>query len=200
MLKRFFVITVYLFFCSSSHALDELTRLDELASMPGPDQRNFGWEWHYIDQNGKTGFMRKVAGTPTTASYSRTDGCEWVRPIRGFAPATIWSNCPSSGKSIVKFIEGDIWPIQVGNQFKYSITGSSSLLGSGWRSKRECEIVYSVRVKTVSGEYDTHKLVCEERWGTRSWLLAPSVGTAVAYQQKTFQGKLILQEMTKIKY
>lgn len=168
--------------------------------MPGPDQRNIGWEWHYLDQKGEPGFMRKVAATPTTASYIRSDGCEWTRPVRGFAPASIWTNCPSSGKSKVEFTGGDIWPIRDGNRFKYSIRGTSSLFGSSWGSERACEVKYSVRIKTVSGEYDTHKLVCEERWGTRSWWLAPSIGTAVAYQQKTFQGKLILQEMTKIEY
>ena len=200
MLKLFFGIIVCLFVCSKSYGLDELVRLDELASMPGPDHRNIGWEWHYIDQKGEPGFMRKVAGTATTASYTRSDGCEWSRPIKGFAPASVWSNCPSAGKSIVEFISGDIWPVKIGNKFNYSIQGTSSLFGSAWGSERECEVKYSVRVKTVSGEYDTHKLVCEERWGTRSWWLAPSVGTAVAYQQKTFQGKLILQEMTRIKY
>ena len=167
--------------------------------MPGPDHRSIGWEWHFIDQQGKPGFMRKVAETKTTASYTRSDGCEWTRPIRGFAPATVWSNCPSTGKSVVKFIKGDIWPIKVGSKFNYSIKGSSSLFGSAWGSQRKCQVNNSVRIRIVSGEYNTHKLVCEERWGTRSWWLAPSVGTAVAYQQKTLQGQLILQEMTEIR-
>lgn len=199
-MKPIFIINLLLLSIGNSHALEELNKINSLASMPGPDHRNIGWEWHYIDQKGKPGFMRKIAETETTASYIRSDGCEWTRPIRGFGPATFWSNCPSSGKSVVKFIKGEIWPIKVGNQFNYSIKGSSSLFGSAWGSQRECTVKYSVRVRTVSGEYDTHKLVCEERWGTRSWWLAPSVGTAIAYQQKTFQGKLIRQEMTKIKH
>lgn len=195
-----FTSIVLLLSVGNCYALEELDTIKDLVSMPGPDHRNIGWEWHYIDQKGEPGFMRKVAGTETTASYTRSDGCEWTRPIRGFAPATVWSNCPSTGQSKVTYIKGEIWPIKVGNQFNYSIKGSSSLFGSGWGSQRECKVKYSVRVRTVSGEYDTHKLVCEERWGTRSWWLAPSVGTAVAYQQKTFQGKLILQEMTEIRH
>jgi hypothetical protein len=199
-LKLFFILSLLLSSVGNSDALEELDRIEYLASIPGPDQRNIGWEWHYIDQKGEPGFMRKVAATATTASYTRTDGCEWTRPILGFAPATVWSRCPSTGKSAIRFLGGNIWPIKVGNKFNYSIKGISSLFGSAWGSERECEVKYSVRVRIVSGEYDTHKLVCEERWGTRSWWLALSVGTAVAYQQKTFQGKLILQEMTRIKY
>jgi hypothetical protein len=197
---KIFLTGLLLIATANSDALDELDIIEKLAPLPGPDHRDIGWEWHYIDQKGEPGFMRKVAGTQTTASYTRSDGCAWTRPIRGFSPATVWSNCPSTGRSKVKFIKGDIWPIKVGNQFNYSIKGSSSLFGSAWGSQRSCKVKYSVRVRTVSGEYDTHKLVCEERWGTRSWWLSPSVGTAVAYQQKTLQGKLILQEMTEIKY
>jgi hypothetical protein len=165
--------------------------------MPGPDKRNIGWEWHYLNQNGKAGYMRKIGSTETTASYSRTDGCKWTRHIRGFAPALIWSDCPSSGKAEVEFISGDIWPVKVGNKFSDQMQGTSSFLSFKWSGKRNCEITYSVRVKTVAGEFDSFKLVCHERWATRTWWLSPEVGTAVAYQQET-NDKLILQEMTKI--
>jgi hypothetical protein len=182
------------------HALEELERIDQLTPMPGPDQRNIGWEWHYIDQNGKRGFMRKVAATESTASYSRSDGCQWTRDTRGFAPATVWSDCPSSGKAKVDFADGDIWPLKVGNKFSYHMQGSSSFLSFKWSGKRNCEVSYSVRVRTVSGEFDSFKVVCHERWGTRSWWLSPEVGTAVAYQQETSRDDKILQEMTRILY
>jgi len=58
-----------------------------------------------------------------------------------------------------------------------------------------------VKIDIVSGVYDTFKVVCKERWGTRTWWLAPSVGTAVAYlayQQTTRQKGVVRQEMQKI--
>jgi len=55
----------------------------------------------------------------------------------------------------------------------------------------------SLRIRTVSGEYDVHKVHCKERWGTRTWWLSPQVGTAVAYRQVTKREEL-LQEMTRI--
>jgi hypothetical protein len=182
------------------HAFEELQRLDKLTPMPGPDQRNIGWEWHYIDQNGKPGYMRKITATESTASYNRSDGCQWTRDTRGFAPATVWSDCPSSGKAKVDFVDGDIWPLKVGNKFSYQMLGTSSFLGFKWSGKRNCVVSYSVRVKIVSGEYDSFKVVCHERWGTRSWWLSPEVGTAVAYQQETSRDEIILQEMTRIFY
>jgi len=185
------------FFHSAGFALEELEKIDHLSPMDGPGHRAIGWEWHYIDHSGEPGHMRKVSGTDTTATYYRTDGCVWTRPVRGFAPAYSWSNCPSSGKSKVEFKGGDIWPLRVGNKFTYKLTGSSSILGS-WNGERACEVKYMVRIKIVSGQYDTFKVVCEERWGTRSWWLAPEVGTAVAYRQKTFLDDLVLEEMTKI--
>ena len=179
-------------------ALEELHRLETLVEIVGLDDRPVGWEWHYVDEDGKPGFMRKTAATATTASYQRSDGCLWTRPTRGFAPASVWSNCPSSGKAEVSFVDGQIWPIRIGNRFRYQMHGKSSMLSFKWSSDRRCEVVYAVRIKTVSGEYDTFRLDCEERWGTRSWWLSPEVGTAVAYQQKTSRDEIILQEMTRI--
>ena len=142
--------------------------------------------------------MTKVKSTDGTASYSRTDGCQWTRATRGFAPAVAWDNCPSSGKASVELASGVIWPLKVGNKFKYKIKGVSSFFGSTWHGKRDCEVTKSVRIKTVSGIHDTFKVECQERWGTRTWWLSPDVGTAVAYQQKTSRNGLVLQEMTKI--
>lgn len=181
-----------------AHALEELEPLTDLAPMPGPDKRNVGWEWHYLDQKGKPGFMRKVAGDDSVASYERSDGCQWTRTTRGFAPATVWSNCPSSGKSSVEVLSDSLWPLQVGNKINYQMKGSSSLITRAWSSKRSCEVVGALKIETVSGIYDTFKVICKERWGTRTWWLAPSVGTAVAYQQKTRRNGTIRQEMTKI--
>jgi len=197
-LKFLIFIGLYAFAIGNCFALEELEALTELAPMPGPDKRNLGWEWHFIDQHGKPGNMRKIHGTKTMASYTRSDGCRWTRPVLGFAPASVWANCPSSGKAKVEFAGGDIWPLKVGNHFTYKTSGTSSLFGTSWNNKRDCKVKYSVKIRTVSGEHDTFKVVCEERWGTRTWWLSPKVGTAVAYQQKTFRGGLVLQEMTKI--
>ena len=177
--------------------LDEMAAIDPLAPMDGPGERNIGWQWHYVDSKGKAGYMEKVAGDEISASYERTDGCKWTRPVKGFAPATLWSDCPSTGTADVSFSTGVIWPLTVGARFTWSIKGSSNLFGRVWKSRRSCEVLPSLRIRTVIGEHDVHKLTCKERWGTRTWWLSPKVGTAIAYRQTTRRG-VILQEMTHI--
>jgi len=178
-------------------ALEELGEIEPLPPMDGPGERHIGWQWHYINADGKPGHMKKVAGNDFSASYERTDGCHWTRPIKGFAPATAWSNCPSSGEANVSFSAGDIWPLTVGAKFTWRIQGTSNLIGRAWKSSRTCTVLPSVRIRTVLGESDVHKLHCKERWGTRTWWLSPTVGTAIAYRQSTRRG-VILQEMTHI--
>ena len=179
-------------------ALTELGPADDLPPMPGPDARKIGWEWHFIDQDGKPGHMRKVAGDDSIASYQRTDGCSWTRSTQGFAPATNWAKCPSTGTSNVEVLSDSLWPLEVGNSIAYRIQGTSSLIGRAWSSRRTCKVSRTVKIEIVSGVYDTYKVECEERWGSRTWWLAPSVGTAVAYQQRARRTGLIRQEMVKI--
>lgn len=177
--------------------LEEIAQLDPLPPM-ARDNREVGWEWHFIDQQGLPGHMRLIAVDSTNASYTRTDGCHWIRPIKGFAPAQEWSGCPSSGTSTVTLDSVSIWPLEVGKTFEWSMSGRSTLIKRRWNGYRRCEVLPSVRVKTVLGEFDTHKVRCKERWGTRTWWLSPEVGTAIAYKQKTRRGT-VLQEMIELK-
>lgn len=180
-----------------AHALEELETLSPLPPLDGPGERAIGWQWHFIDAKGKAGFMEKIGGGSEIATYNRTDGCRWTRSVRGFAPAFSWNNCPSTGSATVTLQEPDIWPLTVGNTFVWQMEGVSNLLNRKWKSQRSCEVLPSVRVKTVSGVYDTHKVFCKERWGTRTWWLSPEVGTAIAYRQSTRRGTIV-QEMTHI--
>lgn len=182
----------------STWALEELQTIDPLPPLDGPGERSVGWQWHYIDQDGKAGYMEKVAASAETASYTRTDGCRWTRPVKGFAPALQWENCPSTGTAKVSFVHGDVWPLEVGKTFTWAYRGNSSLIGRAWKTSRNCQVMPSVRIRTVSGVSDVHKVECKERWGTRTWWLSHEVGTAVAYRQVTRRGTL-LQEMTRIK-
>jgi len=115
-------------------ALEEIGPVVQPIKPLNQDQRPVGWQWHYLDQDGNAGYMEKVAGTESHATYERSDGCRWTRPIRGFAPATDWTNCPSTGKATIEFESGDIWPLKVGKSFSYSIKGRSSLLASVWKT------------------------------------------------------------------
>lgn len=187
-----------------AQALEELGAVNITQPINGPGLRAVGWQWHYIDQDGNPGFMEKVAsGTDSAgnelASYIRSDGCEWTRQVRGLAPALEWKNCPSTGKAKVEFNKGTIWPLQPGNSFSYSVKGQSSLLARAWGTSRSCTVTETVRVRIVSGEYNTYKVVCKERFGTRIWWFSPEVGTAIAYQHKPKRGAMILQEYTHIK-
>ena len=193
-----YVICLFVLFSPAVWALEELGEIAPLAPMDGPGMRDIGWQWHYVDANGEPGYMEKVAGDDVSASYERTDGCHWTRPIKGFAPASEWSDCPSTGKANVSFTKGDIWPLTVGAEFTWRIQGKSNLIGRAWKSGRSCTVLPSVRIRTVLGEDDVHKLYCKERWGTRTWWLSPKVGTAIAYRQTSRRG-VVLQEMTHIK-
>jgi len=192
-----------LIFSSSAFALEVLGAVHITEPLNGPGFRSVGWQWHYIDQDGKAGYMEKVASSVDNsgkelASYRRTDGCNWTREVRGFAPAIKWSNCPSSGTSTVSFEGGAIWPLKIDNSFTYKVRGASSLLARAWSTKRRCNVTNTERIRTVSGEYDTYKLVCKERFGTRTWWLSPEVGTAVVYEHRPKRGAMVRQEYTRI--
>ena len=138
-----------LLFCSllclpKAYALEELETLSPLPPLDGPGERAIGWQWHFIDAKGKTGYMEKIGGGSDLATYNRTDGCRWTRSTLGFAPAINWTNCPSTGSATVTLLQPDIWPLTVGKTFVWQMNGVSNLLNRKWKSQRSCGLAKRV--------------------------------------------------------
>ncbi|MEM7196433.1 MAG: hypothetical protein AAF402_15965 [Pseudomonadota bacterium] len=192
-----YIPIVFGLWASSAFAYEEFAT-DAAPGTVVKDARDVGWQWHYIDENGDAGFMEKTAQEDGHASYKRSDGCIWTRPDSGFAPAVEWRNCPSSGTADVSFAGDSIWPLQVGNRFAYTGTARSSLSSGARKLRRSCQVTGITGLKTVAGSFTTFKVVCKDRWTTRTWWLSSEVGTAVLYRQETFTGRTSIQEMTKV--
>ena len=197
-LIKFCFITGLAMSFNQVYGFEELGEIGSAIPVLNMDERKVGWEWHFVDEDGNPGFMKKTADTATTASYWRSDGCTWTRMKSGFAPALEWENCPSSGTSAYELYGDPIWPLKVGNKFGYKGSGASKSKKKAKKFNRKCEVLSQQRLKTVLGEFDSYKVRCKDRWITRYWWLSPEVGTAVLYRQKNFIGGLLHEEMTSI--
>ena len=87
-------------------ALDELATIDPLAPMDGPGERNIGWQWHYVDSDGKPGYMEKVAGDETTASYERTDALQMDTARKRLCASEHMVGLPEYRQSRCQFFRG----------------------------------------------------------------------------------------------
>ena len=61
---------------------------------------------------------------------------------------------------------------------RYEVSGTSSD-GQSWSGVRRCRVQDEVRLKTVSGEHDTYKVVCYDPWTIRIWHVSPKLGESV---------------------
>ncbi len=179
-------------------AYKELSVSQELAPMPKPKPYKVGRQWHYIE-NGKEGMSTFIAQKGEEFSYEDTDGCKFtVRGFKTFSPAVKWSGCKSAdGKHFVKFKGGTIWPLKVGNKFKYWASGNNNN-GDSWTLTRKCKVKEQVRVKTISGEYDTYKVICDDKYATRTWWVSPTLNATVLYKNVHIRRGARVQEMTRI--
>jgi hypothetical protein len=111
-----------------------------------------------------------------TQSWEDSDGCKWTRsyPSLYAAPSMSWTDCDgSSGTAAVQHVSGESWPMKVGNKWSFSVRGDS------WSTNRDCEVADTARARIALGEYDTFKVVCTDRWNTRTYYYAPSIGSYV---------------------
>ncbi len=171
-----------------------------LPSMPKPTY-NVGYKWHYIEDGKKEGVWVVTATGNGTISWRGGD-CTWTVPDRGFAPSRKWDHCGNpSGTQKARFKGGNIWPLRVGNKFSYSFKGRRTRGGGkSWSGVRECKVKKQVRIETVSGEYDTYKVVCEDRWNTHTWWLSPELKAVVRYRRERLNKPDHTWEMTKIEW
>ena len=180
---------------TGAQAAQEAQVTAQLPPMQRPE-RNVGFKRVTL-KDGKEVDTTLVAKTADTESWQRSDGCSWTRPTTGFAPSVKWSGCASNdGTSIVKLVEGDPWPLQVGKEWTYSLRGSN-VVGYSWDTKRECEVKEVARIKTKLGEHNTYKVVCTDRWNIRTWYMSPSLKTYVRYIKDHYEQGPTVHELIK---
>lgn len=143
-------------------------------------QEHAGWNagtvWKGL-KDGSPQQMTYVRVTGASETLRESDGCTWTRPRGFYAPSTEWTNCTSrDGKATVE-LKWPVFPFHVGKTWAFNVDAGR------WRTSRECKVVDTARVRIVSGEYDTFKIVCNDKWNTRTRYYAPKLGATVYYER-----------------
>lgn len=149
------------------------------------DGKDFQWTVISISGNAYTG--------------RASDGCRWTAISWNFAPSYEFSNCKpyKDGKHKITSIAGKLWPLQVGNRISYAFTGSRTF-GKTWSGRRTCEVKSREEpITTISGEHDTYKIICNDRWTRLTEYVSPKLQAVVYWerhrkrQNQTIKGELI---------
>ena len=192
--KQFFtwpLLPVLSLFVFPLWGFEEIGKVSEpLPEMAKPDFASFGSRYYYhnnVDSSDNPkgeAYIDVVIGDDETQTLTASNGCTWTRSER-YAPASTWENCGgnSGSQGIVKR-KGDIWPLKLKRKFSYTVKNGKNNRGATWSDYVKCKVKGAVRVKTLTGEHDTYKLVCAGKYNTKTWYVSPEVGHEVAYKRK----------------
>ena len=143
-------------------------------------QEHAGWKAGTVWKGLKDGSSHQVTYVRVTSkseTLRESDGCTWTRSRGFYAPSTEWTNCKSrDGKATVE-LKRPIFPFHVGKTWAFNVDAGR------WRTSRECKVVETARVRTAIGENDTFKIVCNDKWNTRTRYYAPKLGGTVYYER-----------------
>ena len=159
----------------------ELKKQPELAPMPKPE-REIGYKWVGL-KNGKPYWRTLVSETAETLAWETSEGCSFTNSGKttfGLGdPWLKWSGCSPWADGTQTFsLDGEIWPLEVGKKWRYSLSGSN-VRGDSWSAERTCEIPGTARIATGIGVHDTYKVVCKDPWNTGTYYMSPALETIV---------------------
>jgi len=158
-----------------------------------PPARSVGSVWRGLN-DGEPYTNTLASETDSSNTYKDSNGCEWTEP-KGFfrPPSTSWDDCGGQdGSARVAFKRGTIFPLQVGNKWSYGV------MGGNWQTQRDCKVEDAVRIKTGVGEHDTFKVVCRDKFNTRTRYYSPKLQAVVHMERWGHRsGKRIRYEFIK---
>ncbi len=158
-------------------ALEILQEGIQLPPTPKPSPREVGHIWKTL-KDGKPFEAKLTKRTESTDEWEDSDGCQFTKlPDIRFSPAIAWKNCGGNDGTATVTPKRDPWPMQIGNKWSFDVDGGE------WRYERTCKVEDAVRVRIALGEYDTFKIVCDDKWNTRTWYYSPGRGEAVHYER-----------------
>ena len=115
-------------------------------------------------------------------TITTSGGCVFSIPTTGFGPDYFYRNC--GGYTATQEVEPPSespFPLSVGKSWSYGYSGIWE--GEPWRDTRRCTVAGTARVTVPLGDFDTFKVVCNDRWINRTWYVSPEVGQAVKYKR-----------------
>ena len=122
-----------------------------------------------------------VATDGATESYEIAEnGCTYTRPKGGLLPWTQWSNCRGmpDGSQTVTVIEGQIWPLDIGQTWRYRRAGSDES-DNEWDETALCKVLSQRRSNVAIGSYHTYRTICRTRTERIEIYVAPAIGRNV---------------------
>jgi hypothetical protein len=179
--------------CASAPPVKEEALTKPLAPMQRAE-RSIGYKLVQL-RDGKEEATTLVAKTAETETWTTTSGCRYVVARTGFAPPLEFSDCEgNTGSHTVKLLSGTPYPLALGGKWAYSYSGQNAK-GNKWTGRRDCSVQAAMRVKTVSGEHDTYKVVCDDNQGdfkaSHTYYVSPALQTTVIqerYRVRYWQG------------
>lgn len=166
------LVSVSLVACNAWADLEVLQTGIQMAPAERPTDPSVGSVWRAL-KDGKPYSVTTTSVTDATETLEDSDGCTWTRPKGFYAPSIEWANCGGGDGSASVSLSGEIFPLQVGKSWSYEVDGGN------WRTSRDCEVEDTARVNTAIGENDTFKIVCTDKWNTRTRYYSPKLGTSV---------------------
>lgn len=160
------------FTCNAWAELEILQSGIQLESADKPTPRSVGSVWTGM-RDGQPFSSTIVSETDSTRTYEDSTGCTWTRSKDFSAPATSWANCGGKEGTAIVRPDGETFPLSVGKEWSYGVDGGN------WRTDRDCEVEDAVRLKTGIGEHDAFKIVCTDKWTTRTRYYSPKLQTNV---------------------
>ena len=131
-----------------------------------------------------------VASDEATITLEHSRGCIIIISrhasfIGGGRQSLKWTNCGrkqnQSGTGSIKVIEGEIWPLKVGQKWRTAYKGSNNA-GRSWNYEIACEAKEEVRVSVPAGSFDTYHIFCETEYTKMDMYISPVLKTNVLYQ------------------
>ena len=165
--------------CDTTGVSDEVALTTPLAPMEKPAAK-VGQTQHWL-RDGKQEFTNSIVAVDgDMVSGETSEGCQWTALSWGFAPGARWSGCApfTDGQQKITGVEGGLWPLEVGRKVSYTFSGRNKN-GDSWTGTRRCSVDGAMRIETVSGQHDTYKVVCKDRWTDRVWYVSPALGQPV---------------------
>lgn len=169
---------------SFAQAADTKPVSASLAPMPKPTLL-VGATRTWKNSNGRKYSETIIGVDETTANFQTSYGCIATKAHHEFLAQYLkWKNCGrrrSNGRGTIQRLEGKIWPLKVGNKWKYDYEGSTDS-GRSWSGQTSCEVTGQVRVSVPAGSFDTYRVFCETANVKKEYHISPVTKMNVLYK------------------